>query len=161
MIGRYVTPDPIGLKGGISLFIYAANSPLNFFDRFGLTCTYSQSTGRMTCVNDQTGQQYYDETGYSGTGEGRNNPAMQDVQDVGPIPQGEWQWGSPYDSPNTGPNTIPLTPLSGNQCFDSQRDCYSFRAHGNNAENDASRGCIILPPNRTQIPAGEIIIVVP
>lgn len=35
-IGRYLTPDPIGLEGGINLFTYAANNPSNFYDVFGL-----------------------------------------------------------------------------------------------------------------------------
>jgi hypothetical protein len=37
------------------------------------------------------------------------------------------------------------------------RDPNSFRIHGNNSKNDASQGCIILPPNRTNIPAGEVV----
>jgi len=162
MTGRYVTPDPIGLWGGVNLYSYVKNNPLMFIDRFGLTCTYSQSTGQITCINDQTGQQYYNGTGYSGTGEGRNNPSMQGVPDVGPIPQGVWITGIPYDNPGgTGPNTIPLIPFGLNPCFGTQRDCNTFRIHGDNPQNDASTGCIVLPPNRTQIPPGEIITVVP
>jgi RHS repeat-associated protein len=34
-IGRYVTPDPIGLKGGINLFVYTANNPVNRIDPIG------------------------------------------------------------------------------------------------------------------------------
>ncbi|ATE70804.1 RHS repeat-associated core domain-containing protein [Lysobacter capsici] len=34
--GRYIQSDPIGLDGGISSFAYAANSPLDNFDQFGL-----------------------------------------------------------------------------------------------------------------------------
>jgi RHS repeat-associated protein len=37
-IGRYLTPDPIGLAGGINLFIYVENNPTNLIDAFGLYC---------------------------------------------------------------------------------------------------------------------------
>jgi hypothetical protein len=116
----------------------------------------------MICWNDQTGQQYYDETGYSGTGQGRNNPDIQDVPYVGPIPRGLWYWGTPFNQPGgMGQNVIPLIPAPENTCRDTPRNCYSFYAHGNDEEDDASRGCIVLPANRTQIPPGERIYVVP
>ncbi len=34
--GRYVTPDPIGLEGGINLFAYVKNNPTNWVDLLGL-----------------------------------------------------------------------------------------------------------------------------
>ena len=35
-IGRYLRADPIGLAGGISLFLYATNNPINAIDPLGL-----------------------------------------------------------------------------------------------------------------------------
>jgi RHS repeat-associated protein len=34
--GRFLTQDPIGLAGGVNLYSYAGNNPVNFSDAFGL-----------------------------------------------------------------------------------------------------------------------------
>jgi RHS repeat-associated protein len=38
MIGRYIEADPIGQKGGLNLFAYAEDSPINWVDPLGLSC---------------------------------------------------------------------------------------------------------------------------
>jgi hypothetical protein len=85
--------------------------------------------------------------GYSGAGhdraEGRNNPDMQHEIGVGPIPVGTYEIGMPHYSAQTGPYTMNLDPLPGTNTFGRTL----FRIHGNNAQNDASHGCVILPPN--------------
>ncbi len=44
-IGRFTTPDPIGLAGGLNLYTYAPN-PLTWIDPFGLTLEGNDATGR-------------------------------------------------------------------------------------------------------------------
>jgi RHS repeat-associated protein len=36
-LGRFLQPDPIGIRGGSNLYAYAFNNPLTFVDRLGLT----------------------------------------------------------------------------------------------------------------------------
>lgn len=99
--------------------------------------TYSQSTGRLT--KDGT----LIATGYSGSGhtlaEGRDNPDMERVPKHGPIPEGLWKIGSPYDHPHLGPVVMNLEAVDANTFGRSL-----FRIHGDNAAHDASEGCIIM-----------------
>lgn len=81
--------------------------------------------------------------GYSGNGQGLNNPAMEGVRDVGPIPQGEYVLGGTYNSQRVGPAAIIITPDPGNSAHGRS----DFRIHGDNSRGNqsASNGCIIAP----------------
>lgn len=101
--------------------------------------TYSQSTGELRHNGVLVA------TGYSGAGasfsHGRNNPGMQANPNVGPIPQGRWRIGAMTNSRQTGPNVLPIAPV-GHEAFGRT----SFQIHGNNRTDNASHGCIIMPP---------------
>lgn len=88
--------------------------------------------------------------GYSGARpQGVNNPAMQAVHNVGPIPQGLYSIGPPFQAVVQGPCTMRLTPVGHDALGRTD-----FLIHGNNADNNASTGCIVLPPEaREQIAA--------
>lgn len=81
--------------------------------------------------------------GYAGKGRGKNNPALHGVRSVGPLPRGRWIIGAPYNSKNTGPYTLMLTPAKGTDTLGRS----AFRIHGDSirAPGTASSGCIILP----------------
>jgi len=119
--------------------------------------TYSQSTGQLRHNGTVAG------TGYSGAGQtaaaGRNNPAMQGTPNQGPIPAGQWNVGNAYQHPTKGPTSMNLTPVGHNALGRS-----AFMIHGNNVQNNASQGCIILGPNQRQLIAASgdhILTVVP
>lgn len=81
--------------------------------------------------------------GYSGHGEGYNNPALEDVHDVGPIPRGNWSIvGPPSDTTGHGPFVLRLEPFPGTQTFGRS----GFLIHGDrkDAPGTASLGCICL-----------------
>ena len=100
--------------------------------------SYSQSTGGLT---DASGSLVT--VGYSGHGDGLNNPAMQNVPDVGPLPQGLYSLGAPVDHPKLVTFAIPLIPHSGDELFGRR----GFYMHGDEVghvgEHLASHGCIV------------------
>ena len=97
---------------------------------------YSQSSGDLWGPSGKLVAK-----GYSGNGEGKNNPAMQHIRNVGPIPRGDWVIGEPYDSNNIGPFALPLYPNG----HDADGRTY-FRIHGDSRSNpgEASKGCVIF-----------------
>ncbi len=111
--------------------------------------TYSQSTGQLRHNGTVAG------TGYSGAGQtaaaGRNNPAMQGTPNQGPIPAGQWNVGNAYQHPTKSPTSMNLTPFGHNALGRS-----AFMIHGNNVQNNASQGCIILGPNQRQLIAASV-----
>ena len=82
-------------------------------------------------------------TGYSGKGAGRNNPSLEDMPNIGPIPKGRWKIDQPpYTDKNKGPLVFRLHPVD-----HDARGRSGFLIHGDSGEHpgEASEGCIILP----------------
>jgi hypothetical protein len=112
--------------------------------------TYVQRTGELLHAGS------HEAFGYSGyddpdTGQdGKNNPDLQRVAEVGPIPVGTYTIGIPEDTLTHGPFVLPLTPDLANQMFGRA----GFLIHGDSVvePGTASRGCIIMPRSiRTDI----------
>lgn len=108
-----------------------------------MTWKWDQSAGELSRDGEFVGR------GYSGKNNGVNNPRLQGVAGIGPIPTGKWRMVEMRDSPNTGPLTIVLHAVDatpGDDRHDATRRG-AFRIHGDNVRGDrsASRGCIILP----------------
>lgn len=97
---------------------------------------YEQRTGWLY---DSSGKRFA--LGYSGKGDGKNNPDMQTVQKVGPIPCGVYSALAPIDSDKHGKYVLRLVPDPANEMFG--RD--AFMMHGDSIPHpgEASKGCII------------------
>ncbi len=102
-----------------------------------MTWQYKQSTGELSCDGEFEG------TGYSGAGIGHNEPDLQNIPNIGPIPVGLYKIGAAYDDiGKLGPCVMALDPLTDTNTFGRSL----FRIHGDNVNHDASHGCIILGP---------------
>lgn len=98
---------------------------------------YAQASGALVYNGEVEGY------GYSGGGEGKNNPDMQNVIGVGPIPCGVYAIGEPENTIDHGPFAMPLIPDAANQMFGRS----GFMMHGDSIAHpgEASEGCIIMP----------------
>jgi RHS repeat-associated protein len=149
--GRFLNEDPLRyFAGGVNFYTYVGQNPVNLADPFGLycKCSYSQSTGHLKCVDSDTGNIVADGNGYSGNPAGKTNPDMQGVDSVGPIPRGNYGTGPAQNSPNTGPITIPLSYLGGDEPFPANRSPNLMRIHGDSLSHPgkASTGWIVMDP---------------
>lgn len=76
--------------------------------------------------------------------EGVNNPKMQNVVNIGPLPCGHYTIGAPIDNPVTGPYSLPLTPDSANEMYGRG----GFFLHGDDirfpGQRKGSDGCPVV-----------------
>lgn len=118
--------------------------------------TYSQSSGALSLNGKKIA------TGYAGKGKGVNNPSMQCVRKVGPVPRGTYTIGPAHNNAHTGALSMVLTPNPGNNMCGRG----DFLIHGDNSRKpprSSSEGCIVLPgPIRQKINAtpGRKLVVV-
>lgn len=80
-------------------------------------------------------------TGYSGKGAFKNDISAEHVRGWGPIPRGLYRVHRAFVSEHMGPVCLPLEPWHHDALGRS-----GFYIHGDTRDHDASRGCIILPP---------------
>ena len=76
---------------------------------------------------------------YSGFDEHKNDPSAIRIPNVGPVPPGKYRIGPARDGGHLGPLVMNLDPLPGTDTFGRSL----FRIHGDNAQHNASHGCII------------------
>lgn len=98
---------------------------------------YEQKTGMLYLNNVGKGR------GYSGAKpDGYNNPDLQAVRFVGPIPVGLYTLTTPIDTDSHGPYVLPLIPDSGNTMYGRS----GFLVHGDSLSHPgfASMGCIVI-----------------
>lgn len=83
--------------------------------------------------------------GYAGREAGKNNPAMQNVKGIGPLPRGWYTAQAPADSALVGKYALRLVPDPSNEMYGRN----SFFMHGDSSEHPgmASHGCIVMPRN--------------
>jgi hypothetical protein len=124
--------------------------------------TYEQNSGRLSKDGILLA------TGYSGAGDGKNNPAKQNLHNIGPIPQGLWEiCGPPIDTPAHGPYVLRLEPAPDTVTYGRT----GFLMHGDSIEHPgtASEGCIILDrvtrtrvyqsgDTKLEVISGEVVI---
>jgi len=109
-----------------------------------MTWTFSQTSGQ---IRNELGELVG--AGYAGGNcgahpEGVNNPAMQCVKDVGPLPRGLYTKGEAIDHSQLGAFAIKLIPDPSNEMFGRG----GFFWHGDTKQPEcASDGCIVSAPS--------------
>uniref|UniRef100_UPI001114BE38 RHS repeat-associated core domain-containing protein n=1 Tax=Atopomonas hussainii TaxID=1429083 RepID=UPI001114BE38 len=98
-LGRYVQADPIGLRGGLNIYVYALNNPLRYADPKGKSVLVVEiivvaaavvvGAAIVNSVNNATRQSSQGETG-SGTGDGtqdcpKNCPPCRTASGIVPV----------------------------------------------------------------------------
>lgn len=101
--------------------------------------TFESTTGLVFDLNNNPVA-----VGYAGHGDGVNNPLLQNVKDVGPLPEGLYSMGPLQDHGELGKDVIQLIPHDENEMYGRS----GFFIHGDEIlhpnEHLASDGCMIV-----------------
>ncbi|MDP3542860.1 MAG: RHS repeat-associated core domain-containing protein, partial [Elusimicrobiota bacterium] len=90
-VGSFNSEDPIGIGGGKNFYTYVSNNPVNWVDPDGLAkCTYSIGSGRLSCTSNDNSSTAEAQM-FSGVGTSRNNPADTGIENIGPVPAGNYR----------------------------------------------------------------------
>ena len=113
--------------------------------------TFVQSTGY---VFDENGKLLCS-SGYAGRDAGRNNPSMEGIKGIGPLPHGRYTGVRLYEEhPTLGNYAIQLEPDEETRklILSYGRNPDSFFCHGDSVEHPglASHGCIVQPRDQRQ-----------
>ena len=143
--GRFLTRDTH--EQGRNWYSYCANKPVRAFDPDGLTWYYDQRTGDVWWDDPNTPEfdPVYKGRGFAGSsGEHRNNPSSEGIEDNGPLPKGRYRMGFGHSKTRSGRRMVGgciwLEP-------DGSNDMHGrggFLIHGGSADGDPSQGCIVL-----------------
>lgn len=107
-----------------------------------MSYVFEQSTGRMIDPDSNEVAVGYAGGNCGHNPEGKNNPEMQNVPSIGPLPEGWYDLGEPVEHSHLGAYAIPLIPDPSNEMYGRG----SFYLHGDTTPSgNASEGCIIMP----------------
>jgi RHS repeat-associated protein len=97
-VGRWSTRDPLGEAGGMNLYAFVGNNPVNWVDPSGLFVigTFYREQGKLVVFDFDTKKTTVVENVFSGSGHCTNDPACEYKKDEGPIPEGVYLIGQEY-----------------------------------------------------------------
>ena len=145
--GRFLSQDPIGLDGGINMYVYVGNDPVDWIDPSGkVKCVYiiqTTASGRigpvLACVSDDYSKTFMTRNVRSGYGVCENNLPCTAQANRGPIPAGNYILGGVGQTAiRHDPPRIPIMSAPGNLT-----DRGAFQMHPGSTWT-SSQGCIAM-----------------